>query len=74
MIPYLYMYVHRYSVLIHKYCIHDLISILFDFRYSFRKYLETFVKGLFWDASQISAVHPKFYGTRLYRFIKKHFY
>ena len=40
-------------------------------RYSFRKVLETWYKGLFDDASKISAVAPSLYAKRLLTFMAK---
>eukprot|EP01042_Synura_sphagnicola_P001785 gene1785-2096_t len=41
-------------------------------RYTFRKWLETLVKGLYSDASKISAVHPDRYARRMIDFIAKY--
>lgn len=43
-------------------------------RYSFRKVLETFIKGLFHDARKISCVPPALYARRLFAFIATYTY
>ena len=39
-------------------------------KYTARKHMETLGKGLWYNASHISAVDAKFYGQRFLRFIK----
>lgn len=41
-------------------------------RYSFRKVLETWLKGCVCDARKISAVAPGFYAQRMLAFIAKY--
>lgn len=38
-------------------------------RYTFRKHVETFLKGLIYDASKISAVNPDLYASRFHDFL-----
>tara|TARA_B110000090_G_C12988251_1_gene295599 strand:- start:131 stop:529 length:399 start_codon:yes stop_codon:yes gene_type:complete len=40
-------------------------------KYSFRKYMETWFKGFFHNARDISAVKPLWYAKRMYAFISK---
>jgi Phosphatidylinositol-4-phosphate 5-Kinase len=50
-------------------CIYHFGIIDFLQKYTIRKWLETFIKGLFSDARKISCVHPKFYARRMLQFI-----
>jgi hypothetical protein len=38
-------------------------------RYTLRKWLETLLKGFFYDRRRISCVEPRFYAQRFVRFI-----
>ena len=49
-----------------------LFSFLIFFRYSFRKLLETWFKGLYNDPKRISAVRPTLYATRMLYFLAKY--
>lgn len=40
------------------------------YRYSLRKRLEGFLKGLWWDAGQVSCTDPVRYATRLLAFTR----
>jgi hypothetical protein len=45
-----------------------LVSVL-CYRYSFRKWLETMLKGFLYDWRQISCVEPRYYAQRFARFV-----
>lgn len=48
---------------------HDSLCHINHHRYTFRKWLETVLKGLLYDRRQISCVEPRLYAHRFVRFI-----